>query len=289
MPNKRCDLHTHSTFSDGTCTPAEIIEKAIDAGLSAVALTDHNTVAGLPDFLAAARGKPIQAIPGVEISTEYGETELHLVGLFLSPDCFDAVKAYLAPFLQQKEQSNIQLVQAMNRAGYCLDYEQIRGNHPNGTVNRATIASALLEKGYVASIQEAFGGLLSKKSGYYLPPQRPDVFETIAFLRSIHAVPVLAHSFLNLKTPVQLRHFLNAAVPHGLTAMETLYPSYTPETTALARQIAREYGLMESGGSDFHGQAKPHIHLGTGTGSLAVPAVFSELLQKSISFGSIHT
>lgn len=280
MPSKRCDLHTHSTFSDGTCTPAQIMEKAIDAGLSAVALTDHNTVQGLPDFLAAARGKPIQAISGVEISTDYDHTELHLVGLFLCPDCFDAVNTYLAPFLQQKEESNVQLVQALNRSGYDLDYGQILASHPDGTVNRATIAAALLEKGYVDSIQEAFHGLLSKKSGYYLPPKRPDVLDAIAFLRSIRAVPVLAHSFLNLKTPAQLRQFLTTAVPHGLAAMETLYSTYTPETTALARQIAREFGLMESGGSDFHGQAKPHIHLGTGTGSLFVPQAFAELLQN---------
>ncbi len=262
MPNKRCDLHTHSIFSDGSCTPAELMGRAVEAGLAAVALTDHNTVDGLPDLLAAARDQKIQAIAGVEISADYGETELHIVGLFLSPDCFDTVTAYLAPFLQRKEESNVQLVQALNLAGYDVDYGQIRCRHPDGTVNRATIAAALLEKGYVGSIREAFQGLLSKKAGFYRPPERPDALETIAFLRSLHAVPVLAHSFLNLKTEEALRKFLQEAIPRGLIAMETLYPAYSPETTALARKIAQDHGLKESGGSDFHGDTKPHIQLG---------------------------
>jgi len=277
-----CDLHTHSHYSDGTCAPAEIIAKAAALGLSAVALTDHNTVAGLPDFLAATANQSIEAIPGVEISTEYGETELHIVGLFLSPDCFDTVTSFLDGFNQKKAESNRNLIHALNRAGYDLNYEEICRCHPEGTVNRATIAAALLEKGYVASIHNAFKGLLSKKSGYYIPPQRLSAFDAIAFLRSVGAVPVLAHPFLNLKTETALRSFLTDATPHGLGAMETIYSSFTPEMTALARQLAREFHLCESGGSDFHGDTKPHIQLGTGKGNLAVPSNFVDELRNRI-------
>lgn len=280
--NNCCDLHTHSHYSDGTCTPAEIVLQAASLGLSAVALTDHNTVAGLPEFLAAARGGPVQAIPGVELSTAYGNTELHIVGLFLPPEAFERVEACLAGFNRKKEESNRVLVENLNRGGYSLDYGEICRSHPEGTVNRATIAAALLEKGYVSSIQEAFGGLLSKKSGYYLPPERLGVFEAIRFLRSVGAVPVLAHSFLNLKTEAELRIFLRQAIPQGLAAMETMYSAYTPEVTQTARQIAREFGLAESGGSDFHGETKPHIRLGTGKGNLAVPAGFAAALQTRI-------
>lgn len=279
MPHP-CDLHTHSCFSDGTCTPAQIIEKAVDLKLSAVALTDHNTVAGLTDFLSAARWNPIDAIPGVEISTAYGETELHIVGLFLKPETFAAVTDLLDAFNRKKEDSNRCLIAALNRAGYSLDYEAIRRGHPQGTVNRATIAAALVEKGYVSTVNEAFQGLLSKKGGYYVPPERLSAFDAIAFLRDIGAVPVLAHSFLNLKTEAELRAFLPEAKRHGLAAMETMYSAYTPETTALARSIAREFSLKESGGSDFHGATKPHIALGTGKGSLAVPAEFAVKLKQ---------
>lgn len=279
---KFCDLHTHSHYSDGTCAPAEIIAEAARQGLSAVALTDHNTVAGLPEFLAAARGGPVQAIPGVEISTAYGDKELHIVGLFLREEAFSAVTALLDSFNRKKEESNRLLIRNLNQAGFALDYEEICCTHPEGTVNRAVIAAALLEKGYVSSIQEAFQGVLSKKSGYYIPPERLGTFEAIAFLRSIGAVPVLAHPFLNLKTEAALRTFLREAIPHGLAAMETMYPAFSPETTDLARCIAREYGLKESGGSDFHGETKPHIRLGTGKGSLAVPAEFADSLRHCI-------
>lgn len=276
-----CDLHTHSTYSDGTCSPAEIIANAEALGLSAVALTDHNTVAGVPEFLAAARGRSVEAIPGVELSTNYEETELHIVGLFLPEDKLDSVTELTDHFNRKKEESNRLLIQNLNQAGYVLDYEEIRSAHPEGTVNRAVIAGALLEKGYVESVNEAFQGLLAKKTGFYIPPERLSSFEAIRFLRSIGAVPVLAHPFLNLKTEEALRCFLEKAVPLGLAAMETLYPAFTPETTVLAQGIAREFGLKQSGGSDFHGEVKPHIALGTGKGSLAVPASFVDDLKNN--------
>ena len=274
-----CDLHTHSCYSDGTCTPAQIIEKAVAMSLSAVALTDHNTVAGLPDFLAATRGKSIEAIPGVEISTNYGETELHIVGLFLPEASFAPLTAVMEDFNRKKEESNYLLVQNLTEAGFPLDYEDICRNHPAGTVNRAVIAAALAQRGYVNSVKEAFQGLLSKKGGYYIPPERLETLDAIRLLRKLDAVPVLAHPLLNLKTEDMLRRFLAEAVPAGLAAMETMYPSFTPEETALARSIAAEYGLHESGGSDFHGDVKPHISLGTGKGNLAIPAEFVEKLK----------
>lgn len=274
-----CDLHTHSCFSDGTCTPVEIIEKAVAMNLSAVALTDHNTVAGLPEFLAAARGNPIEAIPGVEISTNYGETELHIVGLFLPEASFAPLTAVLEAFNRKKEESNRVLVQNLTEAGFPLDYDVICRNHPVGTVNRAVIAAALVRQGYVNSVKEAFQSLLSKKGGYYIPPERLESLDAIRLLRKLDAVPVLAHPLLNLKTEEALRRFLAEAVPAGLVGMETMYASYTPEETALARCLAAEYGLKESGGSDFHGEVKPHIQLGTGKGNLAVPADFVRNLK----------
>lgn len=274
-----CDLHTHSCFSDGTCTPAEILGQAAAMGLSAVALTDHNTVEGLPSFLSAARGNSVEAIPGVEISTNYGETELHIVGLFLPEAAFTPLTAVMEAFNRKKEESNYLLIQNLTKAGFPLDYDEICRNHPAGTVNRAVIAAAMVAQGYVASVKEAFQGLLSKKGGYYTPPERLEALDAIRLLRKLNAVPVLAHPFLNLKTEAALRAFLEEAVPAGLVAMETLYPSFTPEETALARSLAAGYGLKESGGSDFHGAVKPHISLGTGKGTLAVPAEFARKLK----------
>lgn len=279
--NRPCDLHTHSFFSDGTCSPGEIVDLAVKAGLSAVALTDHNTVAGLPAFLAAAAGKEILAIPGVEISTGYKGKELHIVGLFLERAHWDTVTDFLKIINIRKEENNENLIRTLCQAGYQLDYAKIRRAHPDGSVNRAVIAAALLEKGYVFSVKEAFQTLLSEKNGFYRPPERISVWEALDFLSSIHAVSVLAHPFLSL-SEAELREFLPEAKKQGLIAMETVYSAYSEETQFLAERIAAEFALLPSGGSDFHGNNKPDISLGTGKGSLFVPADLVKQLQEVI-------
>lgn len=273
---KYCDLHTHSYFSDGTDSPKAILDKAAEACLCAVALTDHNTVAGLPEFLEAAKGKDILAIPGVEISTGYNGKELHIVGLFLDPKRYEEITGFLAVINQRKIESNRQLIRNLMRAGYSLDYDEITETH-QGNINRAVIAAALLEKGYISEINEAFKGLLSAKNGLYIPPERIPSFEAIAFLKSVAAVPVLAHPFLNLQED-ELTAFIPKAKRCGLMAMETHYSTYSPETTTAAIRISKHFDLYQSGGSDYHGTNKPDIHIGVGKGSLVVPDSFAAQL-----------
>ena len=265
-----CDLHTHSVFSDGTDTPQRLIELAGRANLSAVALCDHNTVAGLPDFLAAAENSPVEAVPGVEISTDYADKELHILALFVQPQHYGAVTALLAEGDRRKEQSNIDLVAALNRAGYALDYDAIKAKTPKGHINRAHIAAEMMEKGYVESVQAAFQTLLSPKHGLYHPPKRVDAYDAIRFIKSIGAVAVLAHPFLSMDAAL-LRAFLPKAVEVGLDAMEVVYSKYDEKTTHLAWEIAEEYGILPSGGSDYHGANKPDISIGIGRGELKVP------------------
>lgn len=264
-----CDLHTHTVFSDGTLTPRQLLQAAADAGLSAIALTDHNTVAGLPDFLAAAPDFPVEAICGTEFSVDYQGTELHLLALFLRPEHFAPISAMTEDFKARKRQSNRDLVAALNEAGFDLDYDTI-ARASKDYVNRAHIGAVMTEKGYVSSIKEAFKLYLSPKHGYYIPPQKPDVFETIRFIKTLGATAVLAHPFLNLDEPA-LREFLPRAAACGLDGMETLYPSFDDAQTAAAKAMAAEFSLLESGGSDFHGTNKPHIQLGIGQGDLHVP------------------
>lgn len=265
-----CDLHTHSTFSDGTDTPTALVALARERGLSAIALTDHNTVAGLPEFLEAAKGTSVRAIPGTEFSTDYRGTELHILGLFLKPEDFGVITERLEDYHRRKEQSNRCLVEKLNAAGYAIDYDRIKNSTPEGQVNRALIAAELTRLGYTESIQAAFKQLLSPKCGYYVPPTRPCPFETIRYIKSLGAVAVLAHPFLNLNE-ADLREFLKEAVPCGLDAMETLYSTYDEETTEAAKQVADDFGLLHSGGSDYHGGNKPHIQMGIGQGNLAIP------------------
>lgn len=277
-----CDLHTHSYFSDGTCSPAQLIAQAEMLQLSAVALCDHNTVAGLPEFLAAAERSPVEAVPGVEFSTQYGNTELHILGLFIQAEKYVQVTEMLNTFLQAKEQSNRGLTQRLNDAGFALDYEKIKAAS-GGYVNRAVIAAEMTRMGYTASVKDAFKQYLSESKGFYIPPKRLDACETVRFIKSIGAVAVLAHPFLNLDEK-GLREFLPLAVHAGLDGMEIYYSKFTPEETALAGRIADEFDLLPSGGTDFHGENKPDINLGVGRGDLRIPGRLLEDLRKRASF-----
>ncbi len=273
----RCDLHTHSVFSDGTYTPGELVAQAKRLGLI-VALTDHNTVAGLPDFMDAARTLGVTAVPGVEFSTEHKGKELHLLGLFVFLEHYAAVERMVREQHVLKEISNMELVERLNQAGYLIDYAKVKGRNPNGNANRAHVAAELLEQGYVTSVREAFDTVLSDHGGFYVPPSRLQLMDVIKELRRIGVLPVLAHPLQEL-TEAELRALLPSAIEAGLIGMETMHSSYTTETISLAEAIAQEHHLLSSGGSDFHGSVKPEISLGTGRGGLCIPEkIYLQLL-----------
>jgi predicted metal-dependent phosphoesterase TrpH len=272
------DLHVHSTCSDGTVTPAELIRLAEEVGVSAVALCDHNTVEGLSEFLEAARGSKVEAVPGVEFSTDYEGKELHILSLFITEDAYDSIKSLLSDMLERKEESNRALVRNLNNAGIRLDYDRIKASAA-GVVNRAVIGAEMVRLGYCETVKEAFKNWLAPAHGFFQPPERLETLETIAFIRSVGAVSVLAHPFLSLEEQ-QLRRFLEKAVPVGLDAMEVWYGEFSPEQTQLAKDIAEEFGLLPSGGSDFHGANKPGLDLGIGRGKLQVPDFCLELLAR---------
>lgn len=275
----RCDLHTHSVFSDGTYTPRELVAEAKRLGLI-IALTDHNTAAGLPEFMEAARELGVTAVPGVEFSTEYNGKELHLLGLFILPEHYAAVERLVKEQHVLKEISNMELVERLNRAGYLIEYARVKRRNPNGNANRAHVAAELLEQGYVASIKEAFDTVLSDDGGFYSPPSRLQLTDVIRDLRRMGALPVLAHPLQEL-TERELRELLPEAVEAGLAGMETMHASYTPEVICLAEKIAAEFHLLASGGSDFHGSVKPDISLGTGKGWLCIPSnIYLNLLTS---------
>jgi predicted metal-dependent phosphoesterase TrpH len=280
MREQYCDLHTHSRYSDGTAEPAEIIDLAEEIGLSAVALTDHNTVEGLPEFLAAAEGKRVRAIAGVEFSTLYGEIEreLHILALFVSPKHFDEVTALAEKPHEDKERSNLALLEALRGIGINLDYEKMKAS-TKGTVNRAHFAAEMVAQGYVKNNNEAFLGVLHPDRGYYRAPKRLDAFETIAFIKSIGAVAILAHPLMHLNEK-ELNAFLEKARNYGLDGIETEYSEFSRVQTEQAKCAAERFGLLQSGGSDFHGKNKKHISLGTGVWGLQVPMSFAEALEK---------
>ena len=273
------DLHLHSTHSDGTLPPAALIQRIKSAGLSAAALTDHNTVSGVPAFLKEAHRQGVTAVTGVELSTVRDGRELHLLGLFIPPEHLSDVTALTEDYLVRKEQSNRDLVARLAADGYRVDYNAIREATPDGNVNRALIAKALLAGGYVPSVKAAFDTLLGEGMGYYIPPSRIDFLEAIRFLRSIRTVPVWAHP-LQYIDEATVTALLPLAEEAGLIGMEVMHSSYTEATVTAAKALADRFGLLYSGGSDFHGAVKPDVYLGIGSREGTEPNIPDEYYER---------
>lgn len=273
-----CDLHVHSRFSDGTDTPTQLIRQAEALGLSALALCDHNTVAGLPEFLRAAEGSAVEAIPGIEFSTAYRNLDLHILALGIPAEAYAPIEALLEEGNRQKEESNRLLVLRLQRLGMDVSYSTLK-QRCGGYINRAHIAAELTRLGYTTSNEEAFSTLLDPKYGLYEPPQRPVSTKIIAFIRQLGAVPVLAHPLLTMDAQTA-EEFLTLAVPAGLIAMETRYSTYDAATAALADTLAARFGLLPSGGSDYHGHNKPDVAMGRGKTGMRIPLSFWQALKS---------
>ena len=276
-----CDLHLHTYYSDGTSTPQELVDMAAEMGIASVALTDHNTVRGLPEFLAAARDKGVDAIAGIEFSVDYRDRELHLIALGIKEEHFAEIEKLMEEYLQMRHKTNRAMVQALRDDGYLIDYDEILKKSGNDYVNRAHIAAELVEKGYTTSIRQAFNNFLRVDGPYFKKRVLPDVFDMIEYIEKIGAVSILAHPFLQFDEE-GLREFLREAKGHGLCGMETVYTEFSEEQTALARSLAREFELLESGGSDFHGSNKPDVAFAVGFGQLRVPASFAKKIKNII-------
>lgn len=275
-----CDLHTHTVHSDGSYSTSSLVALAKEKNLI-IALTDHNTVSGLPEFLAEADRLGVNAVGGIELTTVYEGKEFHLIGLFISPDYYDFLENMCLDYHKLKEKSNIDLINRLNALGYDLDFAKIQKRNVHGRINRAHVADELVAKGYVKSIREAFDSLLEEEIGLYIPPKRLELTEGIKILRSIHAVPILAHPLMKINCE-QLRDMLPELIKAGLVAIETMHPSYSEEDIVAAKKIVKEYGILESGGSDFHGDIKPGVELGVGKGNLSIPDTVYYDLKKFI-------
>lgn len=275
---KLCDLHTHSVYSDGTDTPYNIVKKAKDIGLSAVALTDHNTALGLKEFKSAGLELGVETVCGLEFSADYVDREVHIVALFIKEDTFDKIEEFLETLTKRKIESNLKLVAGLKSIGMEIDFDTLVKNAPSGKINRANIGAELVRLGYVKSVKEVFKTVLSKTYGLYIEPKRPSAEETIKFINSIGAIPILAHPLLNFKFS-EMKNALLVMKEAGLKAVETNYSTYTNEERDFITSLAIELNLLKSGGSDYHGDNKPDILLGKGKGNLKVPYEFLEKLK----------
>lgn len=277
-----CDLHAHSTCSDGADTPSVLAKNAALAGLSAVALTDHNTVLGLDEFLSACEKQGIIGVPGIEFSTYYKGTEFHIVSLFIKEEFYDDIMKKVEYYQSLKEKSNLDICERLAADGYEVSYSDIKKKYPNSRINRFHIAERLMDIGVVSSIDEAMKGILSKDNKYYTPPERLPSLEVVSYIKSMGAVSVLAHPLISAHKDV-VDEFLGEAVPLGLDAMETVYTMYDAGQTLEADSLAKKYGILPSGGSDYHGISKPGVELGKGRGNLVIPMEFCRKLALKCS------
>jgi 3',5'-nucleoside bisphosphate phosphatase len=256
------DLHTHSTASDGTFPPREVVRLAQERGLKAIALTDHDTIDGLQEAVAAGQEFGLEVIPGVEISAQYFQGSMHILGYFLNYDN-ELLAQRLAVLKQARKDRNPQIIAKLNKLGIPLTMEQVEAISGGGQVGRPHIARALYQGGYVRSLQEAFDVYLGNHGLAYVSKFRFPPEEAIAMIRDVQGVPVLAHPFtLGLHTSETLRPLLEELMALGLAGLECYYPEHSPVQEALYLSLARDLGLLITGGSDFHGDNKPEVSLG---------------------------
>lgn len=274
-PTGSVDLHAHSTASDGSLTPADLVAEATRRGLRVLALTDHDTLAGLPEATSAALERGIELIPGVELSSEAGAFEIHVLGYYVDP-ADGELAAVLAGHAAQRRTRAQRVVERLAALGLPVPMERVIAIAGEGTLGRPHIARAMIEAGYVATVGEAFDRYLANGKPAYVPRDNTTPEEAVALLSRAGAVPVLAHPFSTGDVEGTLRRL----VPHGLRGMEVYYGEYAPERRDQLRAIADDWSLIPTGGSDYHG---PAFKEGRELGSVPIPREVVDRLRAARS------
>ena len=273
---KRIDLHVHSSCSDGTFSPEQLVEYASEKGLAAFALTDHDTVAGLPRAFAAAQAAGIELVAGIEFSTVYQEGDLHILGLDIDyqDPCF---LEKLRMLQEEREERNQMMIDKMAADGIDISREQMTEMFGDQLLTRAHFARYLAAKGYVKHMWDAFVSHIGDQCKYYVPRQKVSPFEITTLIREMNGIPVLAHPFQYHLTEAERTALVKSLKRSGLLGIEAIYSTHTGTQESELRCLARSFGLCITGGSDFHGANKPAIDLGRGKGNLRIPY---ELLEQ---------
>jgi len=267
------DLQLHTTDSDGTWPWEKVLESCLEMGLTAFAVTDHDTVVRQAEIRAWAKEKNAQAIPGLELSTRDQDQTVHLLGYFLEGP-LGKLEAKLGDLRLGRADRNGLILAKLRQLGFEVSDQELMVVAGRGTVGRPHIARLLLQKGFVKSIQEAFERFLGGTGSAYFPKEEIPLREGIELLHEAGAVTSVAHPLLLARNAEELENSFIQWKEWGLDAIEALYPTYSPEQTSFARRMASKWGLLMTGGSDFHGENKPHIQIGRGTGNLNVPDDF---------------
>lgn len=274
----RIDLHIHTNASDGTYSGAQVVQLAHSQGLSAIAITDHDTVSGY--FEAATEGEKlgVEVVPGIEISTKY-DRAVHILGYYIDPKS-PSLEPVLNWIVHDRDERNRKMAELMAADGLPVSYEMMHEKYGE-VIGRPHFAALLVELGLAKSIQDAFDRFVEKGQKYYQPRTILPLDEAVRIIVDAGGIPVLAHPFQYRMDDALLRELIEYCMGFGLEGMECRYTGYDEKMVAYLEGLSAEYGLIRTGGSDFHGSNKPHISLGRGLGKLSVPDEYlTELKTK---------
>ncbi len=274
------DLHVHSNYSDGTCSPTQLVQMALSKSLRAFALTDHDTTDGIPEAMEAAQGTGLEVIPGIEFSTTYDKKDIHVLGLGIQYEQ-EAFQEALKRFQNSRNTRNLQMIEKLQEHGIDISYEKILEQYPDcaSVWTRAHFARYLFEHGYVSSRNEAFDRYLGDRACCFVPRPKVSPFEVISIIHEAGGFAVLAHPLLYGFSDKNLEILVAKCKEAKIDGLEAVYSKNTPSDESRMRQLARKFGLKVTGGSDFHGENKPDIDLGVGKGNLRIPYELWESLK----------
>ena len=265
------DLHTHTTFSDGTKTPEELLHLAKEIGLEALALTDHDTCLGLNRAEACAKELNIKFIRGCELSTMSEKGELHILGLWVPKDC-PSLEEKLNQLRQRRTERNAKMVEKLNQIGLHLTMDEVLTCAGSGSVGRPHIAQVMVKRGYVPDTKTAFNLYIGAGCKAYVPKHVFTPEEAVQALTEVKATVCLAHPLLHHYPPAWLEQMIKRLVDLGLDALEVWHTEHSEDAVNQALAWAKKFNLGVSGGSDYHGDRKPDVHLGIGRGNLHIPS-----------------
>ena len=274
------DLHSHTNESDGTCSPAELIHAAVHAGVRVLGITDHDTFRGFDQAAPLAEGAGVDLVCGIELSTKLHGQSVHLLGYFLKENGLSEFREWVLDMQASRRDRNVRLIARLQELGFNITLEEAEARG-RGMTGRPHFAQLMVEKGYVSSIREAFDDYLDESAKGYVYRREPQFAEGVERIRKSGGIASLAH-------PVRVKGDMPSLMPElcdaGMNAIEAYHSDHESRDTELYLGLAQRYGLMVTGGSDFHGTVKPGVMLGTGhAGNLQIPADLVEKLRNGAS------
>lgn len=286
------DLHVHSTKSDGSMTPTELVQYAIEKGLSAFALTDHDTTEGIDEAVVAANkhnesiaigkteGLPLEIIPGIEFSTEYMGKDIHILGLYIDYNA-PAFKEKIQEFVDARILRNQKMCASLASDGIDITYEKLLEENPDAVITRSHYAKYLLNHGYTTSMKEAFERYIGDHCKHFIPREKITPMQAVGLINEVGGLAFLAHPTLYHMSDRVLEGLIKDLKESGLAGIEAVYCTYTQGEEAQMRKFASKYDLLISGGSDFHGSIKPKLDLAVGYGKLFIPESILDEIKEA--------